>query len=179
MNEGIITKRYAKALFLASEEEDKTEPIKEDIDSILLTIHESEEFAEFLASPVVKESVKEKLLISIFSDKVDSIVLNFLKLLVKNKREQYLGKVCLQYLQLYKETRGIKEATITTAYQIGEEYRKEVRDYIRKKFKIDVDLTEKTDESLIGGFKLRIEDRQIDASIASKLKKIKTDLINS
>lgn len=179
MNEGIITSRYAKSLFQVSEEDGKMEAIYQDVQSLLLIIKESEEFREFLVSPIIKGSVKEKLFNEIFSKNVNSLTLDFLQLLTKNKREQHLHSVCLNFLQLYKNNKGIKEALITTAHPLDSQHKEEVNNFIKKKFKIDVELIEAIDESLIGGFKLRIENMQLDASIASKLKEIKTELINS
>lgn len=179
MNEGIVTKRYAKALFLAGEEEGKTEDIRKNIDAILITIAESEEFKEFLQSPIIKQSMKAKLFGEIFVGKIDAITLTFLELLAKNRREQFLASACLQYLALYKDSKGVKQASITTSRPLSEDHRKDVLSYIKKKFKIDVDLVENIDEAIIGGFKLRIEDKQLDASIQSKLKRIETELINS
>ncbi len=179
MNQGIVTKRYAKALFQAGEEEGKTEAIRKDIDTILLTIAESEEFKQFLLSPIIKGPVKERLFREIFSGKIEKITLTFLELLAKNSREQFLTSACLQYLALYSKSKGVKRASITTSRPLSDNHRKEVLSYIKKKFKIDVDLVENIDESIIGGFKLRIEDKQLDASIQSKLKRIETELINS
>lgn len=179
MNEGIVTKRYAKALFQAGEEEAKTEAIRKDIDAILLTIAESEEFKQFLLSPIIKGPVKGRLFGEIFSGKIEKITLTFLELLAKNRREQFLTSACIQYLALYNDSKGVKQGTITTSRPLSDDHRKEVLSYIKKKFKIDLDLVENIDESIIGGFKLRIEDKQLDASIQSKLKRIETELINS
>jgi F-type H+-transporting ATPase subunit delta len=74
---------------------------------------------------------------------------------------------------------GIQEGSIITAIALDEKYKEKINELIRKKFKIEIDLEEKVDPSIIGGFVLRIEDQQIDASISSQLKKIKTHLINS
>lgn len=179
MNEGIVTKRYAKALFLAGEEEGKTEEIRNDIDSIMLTIKESDEFKDFLESPVIKKYTKTKLFRKIFEGKLNNITLAFLELMAKNRREQHLTAACLQYIELYQESKGVKRAVLTTTQALTVAHRKEVLDYVKKKFKLAVELIENIDESIIGGFKLRIEDKQIDASIKSKLKKIETELINS
>lgn len=179
MNEGIVTKRYAKALFMAGEEEGKTEEIRKDIDSILLTVKESDEFKEFLDSPIIKQTSKAKLLRDIFEGKLNSITLTFLELLAKNRREQFLTSACLQYLELYQEYKGIKQAVFTTTKALSEAHRKEVLEYLKKEFKLKVELVENIDETIIGGFKLRIEDKQIDASIKAKLRKIETELINS
>lgn len=179
MNEGIITTRYAKALFHTADEEGKTEIIYKNIIGLEKTIKEAPEFSDFLESPVIKESEKSKLLIQLFGDNVDTLTLNFLLLLARNKREQYLPSICRYFQLLYKEKMGIQEGSIITAIALDEEYKEKINQLIRKKFKIEIDLEEKVDPSIIGGFVLRIEDQQIDASISSQLKKIKTHLINS
>ena len=51
--------------------------------------------------------------------------------------------------------------------------------YIQKKFRVQIELKEQVNPSIIGGFMLRIEDQQINASIRSQLNKIKRELINS
>lgn len=179
MNEGIITTRYAKALYQASDEIDKTDLVKKDIDAIYLVIRESKEFVEFLNSPIIRSSEKKKIIKELFSGGVEDITLSFLQMLMHNKRENYLPSICLNYIQQYKKKRNIREAVISTAQLLSEIHKGEIQKFINKKFKIDVDLTNIVEESLIGGFKLRIDDKQIDATIASKLKKIRTELINS
>lgn len=178
MNEGIITTRYTKALFQTAEEEKKSSVVYNDIIALEGIIKESPEFAEFLISPVLKESEKEKIIIQLFKESLDPLSLNFISLLIKNKREQHLPSICRCYQNLHKEKSGIQEGSILTAIPLEKKYKEEINQLIRRKFNVDIDLEEKVDPSIIGGFVLRIEDQQIDASISSQLKKIKTQLIN-
>lgn len=179
MNEGAIVTRYAKALFQAADEESILEKVKSDTEGILLSIKESAEFNSFLKSPVIKESEKQRIFSEIFKGKVENITLTFFQLLTRNKRELYLASVCRQFLQLYKQKQGIKEATIITAKALSQEHRTEIDDYIKKKLKVNVDLIEHIDPKILGGFKLRIGDQQIDASVSTKLQTIRKELINS
>ncbi|MBN1115613.1 MAG: ATP synthase F1 subunit delta [Bacteroidales bacterium] len=179
MNEGIITSRYAKALYQTAEEDKASESVRKDILSLIETINESPEFKSFLNSPILKESQKIKIIDEIFNGKVHDLSLSFLKLLFKNKRELYLYSICLSFLQYYKKDKGITEGSIITAFPIHEDFHEEIKSFIKKKFKLELELNKQIDPSLIGGFKLKIDDRQIDASISSKLKKIKTELNNS
>lgn len=179
MNQGIITVRYAKALFQLGEEEGKIEALRADILLLEETLTELPEFLSFLQSPIIKETVKISVYNNIFLDKVDVLTVNFLKLLTKNKRESYLPSICRVFLQMYKESKGIRDGLITTATPLNKKQLEDFHRLIKRIFKIDVELIEKVDESIIGGFKLRIEDQQIDATIASKIKRIKAELINS
>jgi F-type H+-transporting ATPase subunit delta len=179
MNEGIITSRYAKALYQAGDEDSLTVEVKKDIELIQQIINESPEFNEFILNPIYKEKEKLRLLNEIFQGNIQGLTLRFLVMLVNNKRVQFLYFICLTFLQLYKKEKGIKEGTLITAHKLNKEQSEEIGNYIRKKFKLDIEFKELVDPSLIGGFKLRIDDNQIDASIASKIHKIRTELINS
>ena len=179
MNEGIITARYTKALYQTGEEEAKSQDVFKDILLIENIIKENPEFMEFLASPIVKVSDKKNLFKDLFEDNIGQLSYNFLLLLLENKRELFLPSICRFYVQIYKENQGIQEGSITTAKPLNKEHKEEIHKFIRRRFKIEIELDEKIDPSLIGGFLLRIEDQQIDASISSQLKKIKTQLINT
>jgi F-type H+-transporting ATPase subunit delta len=179
MNESLIRVRYAKALFELAEERKILDSVKKDMDLYGECIAESKEFNVFLESPLIKVSEKSRLVDELFKDNVEKLSLDFLHLLVKNKREAYLSQICQNYIDEYKSKLGIKEANIFTANTLSEEYRKQILEFISKKLKLNIELKSIVDPSMIGGFVLRIEDQQINASIKSQLKKIKRELINS
>jgi F-type H+-transporting ATPase subunit delta len=68
--------------------------------------------------------------------------------------------------------KGIQTAEITSAAGLDESLRKKVYDLIRNSTKSEVELIEKIDNRLIGGFILRMDDKQFDASISSELRKL-------
>jgi F-type H+-transporting ATPase subunit delta len=179
MNESIIRVRYAKALFQLAEEYKIQETIKKDLDEILICISESKEFRVLLETPLIKPFNKSKLINEIFEGRIEKLSLDFIHLLVKNKREAFLGQICLYFIDEYKLKQGIKEAIIFTADPLKPEHKKEILEYISNKLKLNIELHDKVDPSMIGGFILRIEDQQINASIKSQLRKIKRELINS
>jgi F-type H+-transporting ATPase subunit delta len=179
MNESKISVRYAKALYDLAKEDKKHDAVKNDMDTVITCYRESEEFKNFIQSPVLKESVKINLLKSIFRGKVSDLSMSLFDLLVKNKRESYLPFIALNYLHFYKEDLGIKEAVLITAVPLDKNFRENFLKYLNKKLKTKIEMAEKVDTGIIGGFKLKIEDQQIDASIASHLNRIKKELINS
>lgn len=179
MNDSLITVRYAKALYQLAEEENKQEIVKKDVEMLLNTINNSKEFSNFLENPLIKGSAKRSIITNLFQGKTDELVLSFLQLLIDKKREYYLKNICLYTIHLHKQKMGIQDAVITTATDISTAHRKEIFEYITRKFKVNIDLKEKTDPEIIGGFILRIEDKQINASLQSQLMKLKRELINS
>lgn len=179
MNDSLITVRYAKALYQLAEEEEKQETVRNDIEMLLGVINDSNEFADFIENPLIKSNEKASIVNALFRGKINDLTLRFLQLLIDNKRESYLKGICLYTIHLHKQKLGIQEAVITTASEISTVHRKEIFDFITRKFKVNIDLQEKINPDIIGGFILRIEDQQINASIQSQLMKIKRELINS
>jgi F-type H+-transporting ATPase subunit delta len=179
MNTSLITVRYARALFQLSEEYKIQDSVRKDMEELSACIANSPEFKFMLESPMIKGSEKSRLVNIIFNDKIQELTLKFIHLLIGNKREHLLSDICRNFISQYKQKLGIKEASLTTAYVLDEKYKKQIYDYITSKFNIKIELDEKVDPAIIGGFILRIEDEQVNASIRSQLNKIKRELINS
>jgi F-type H+-transporting ATPase subunit delta len=179
MNDSLITVRYAKALFQLAEEEKKLEAVRKDVEMLLVTVNNSKEFADFLENPLIKSSEKTSIVNTLFKGNTNELTLQFLHLLIENKRESYLKGICLYTIHLHKQKLGIQDAVFTTASEISSTHKKEIFDFITRKFKIKIELQEKIEPDIIGGFILRIEDQQINASIHSQLLKMKRELIKS
>ncbi|MBN2350870.1 MAG: ATP synthase F1 subunit delta [Bacteroidales bacterium] len=179
MNESKISVRYAKALYALGKEEKITEFLRLDMELFLECENSMEDFRNFLNNPVVRPSKKQKILREIFEGKVNPTTISFFNLVLKNNREQYLPSIARYFIELFKLDQGIKMATITTSKPLDDEVKDMVAKIIAKRFKTKLELKDFTDESLIGGFVLRIEDLQIDASISSSLNKIKRELLSA
>ena len=104
---------------------------------------------------------------------------SFLMLLLTNQREAYLKDISRNFLESYRKEAGFKAANLISAIEINQATIEQFRTFIRKHFNSEVDLTCTIDTKLIGGFVLQVEDQQIDASVAAKLKKLKRELLVS
>jgi len=179
MNESKITVRYAKALFELARESNTFEVYKNDIEMLYQCLREVPELMLMLKSPVVKVSDKYKLFEDTFRETFAPVTLSFIKLILERRREEYLEGISRYFLSLLKSQEGIQLAELVAAVPLNETLRKSIINFIHKKFNTKVELNEKVDERLIGGFILRVGDQQVDASISSKLERIKKSLINS
>jgi F-type H+-transporting ATPase subunit delta len=179
MNESKITVRYAKALFALAKEGNAFEAMKNDMELLYQCIHDLPELRFVIESPVIKVSEKAKLFEETFKASFSPYTLTFIKLVVERRREEYLLGISRHFLSLLKSEQGIQYAELVTAVPLNEALRKTILHFINKRFNTHAELNESIDENLIGGFILRIGDQQIDASISSKLARIKTALIHS
>lgn len=175
MSEIKIAKRYAKALFDFSQEVGKTKDIFNDMSLVYSIFSESKEFINFLRNPIVKGSKKMLVFREAFNGSVNDITLKYIEIITKGKRESLLPEISKQYISLFKESIGLKTATIKTAVALDEAERKSIIANLMKLTKKDIELLETIDSSLLGGFVLQIDGKQYDASFKSKINKLKKE----
>ena len=102
----------------------------------------------------------------------------FVTLLVENHREQYLKFIFNSYVSLYLKQNNMKMATLTTAVP-NPGLEQKIRDLVKKKTGCGLDLTVKTDPSIIGGFKLVVDDMRLDASVSTQLTQLRKQFIDN
>ena len=179
MNESLITVRYVKALFHLAEELKQQEKVKADMEFLLNCIQKSKEFQFLIETPLVKIRKKIQFFDELFSKHLNNLTIKFLHLLVNNRRETLLKGICYYYIHFYQKTLGIKKTIITTASPLLPKHREEINNFITRKLKIKLDLHEKVNAEIIGGYILQIEDQQINASLHHQLTQIKRELTHS
>ena len=179
MNESKISVRYAKALLSLGKEENILPILRENIEKLNNSIISIPELQHLLENPIIKSSQKLSVLNNTFKDIFHPVMSSFLSLIIKNRREAYLSSMARVFIDLYKKDSNIKSATLTTSKAINVNLRNTVKTYIAKKLDINIELDEKVNEKLIGGFILRIEDQQIDASVLGHLNKIRQSLLTA
>jgi len=171
-----ITVRYAKAFFSLAEEEKMLDTLKTDIEQITQLCNKNEEFNLLLDTPVIGTTKKINIIGQIFKGKIDERSLAFLYLIFKNKRESYIPSIAKEILSLYQGNQHVKTAVITYAVAFDEKMDNQIKKLLEKELKSGIDLKKKIRPEIIGGFVLRIEDKEIDASVAKHLRDIKEEL---
>jgi len=175
MNESRISVRYSRALFETALEKKILDDIDRDMKLILELCH-IPEFRELLDSPIILPSNKIKILNSVIGKSLNNLTISLIELVVRNGREKYLPAIARVFIHENLEYKGITECQITSAVAVDSRILKQVKDLIADLFKTKVDLKENIDESIIGGFILKVSDNYIDASVSNKLRKIRKGL---
>lgn len=178
MNESKISVRYAKALFSSAVEKNLLEVVKKDVDLLLHLLKNGSGLKELLASPVVKSKEKTMFIDKIFKENVNRLTIDFLHLILKNNRETFLLEMCLNYQALYGKLTGIKSAELTTAVALDAGQLDRFNQMIQSHFGGKAEVLTKVDERLLGGFILKVDDHQLDASVNTQLKKLRRELVN-
>ena len=170
--------RYAKAILDLAVENKVTDALEKDMQSIVTTISGSNELREMLVSPVINGNAKKKALLAIFKGS-HKVTEGTISMLVDNKRISMLNEVAVKYLVLNEKLKGKEVAFVTTAVALTAELEKKVLTKVAELTGNKVTIENKIDESIIGGFVLRVGDLQYDASIANKLSNLKREFTSS
>jgi F-type H+-transporting ATPase subunit delta len=171
----LLSKRYAQALFGLAVENNILEEVHADMLMVGAVLEENRVLRKVLANPVLDSYKKIKILNKLFDKKVQKLSLKFLLLITKKGREQYISFICKAFNEIYKEHKNIVEVQFTTAYKIDEELRKAMLKKLQSFTQKHLEISEKIDEEIIGGFKLNFEDYQYDASIKTQLKRLRKE----
>ena len=171
--------RYAKAVLDQANHAKISEVVFGDMKSIQETLAGSKELRVVLQSPVVKAEDKKQALLQIF-EKNSDVTKGLIQILSSNKRINLLGGVAQAYVDLYNNSKGVKVATVITAVAITPEIQATVLSKVKEMTGSEnVTIHNTIDDSIIGGFILRVGDLQYNASIANQLGNLKREFSKS
>ncbi|MBS9524208.1 ATP synthase F1 subunit delta [Litoribacter alkaliphilus] len=164
-----VSSRYAKSLVDLSIEKGVLEGVREDMNRLLAIGTSNKEFVSAIKSPVIKGDKKLKVLKALFPNG-NELTLAFFDILSKKGRESLLLDIAKAFVNLYNEHRGIQVAEVTTTFAMDDKQREEFKKIVKQiSNKQEVELIEKVNKDIIGGFVLKVGDRQLDESLNSKL----------
>ena len=178
MYTGLIAKRYAKALFdfALSKGEDKL--VYAQVQELIEYFSSNAAAKGQIVSPVVAVQIKKAFVLAGVKGGVCSSLERFVDLVMQHGREEFFVFMLHSYTSLYKEHYKIAQVELTVAAPLGEDVEKGIAGLVQKNTECSsVQLRTRTDESIIGGFVLRIDDMQMDASVAAQLGKLKNVLL--
>ena len=175
MNESRISVRYAKALFEAAIDRELLEQTEVDM-TLILESSSLTEFRQLTDNPTIPPSKKMAIFSETFRKHVNQLTLDLAGLVFKNRREEYLAAIARNFITMSKKHLGTKEVILTTAYTTDRKTSELIRNEVARTLNTNIDMKEKVDPSIIGGFVIRVEDRLFDASVREKLRKIKREL---
>lgn len=166
--------RYAKAIIDIATESNNTAAVNNDMGTIVSAIKENDELKDFLSNPIVNGEVKMSALSEIFPS-LQAETKGLFQLLLANKRFEILSAIAVEFNKLFDLASGIEQAVVTTAVPLTAELEVQVKNKLKEFSSNTISITNVVDASIIGGFVLRIGDKQYNASVANKLQQLKRE----
>jgi F-type H+-transporting ATPase subunit delta len=168
-----VASRYAKSLLDLAIEKGTLEQVRQDMLLLDKTVQQNRDYQLMLKNPIIKHDKKLAILKAIFDGKVSPMTSLFLEIVTKKHREAVLESMPKEFENQYNLKMNIQRATITTAVPLDAAQREEFNRLVAARTGKTIQLDEKIDPSLIGGFVLTIGDKQVDDSIKSSLQRLR------
>ncbi len=173
MSEGRIAVRYATPILELAEEKNVLESVKQDMESFLNVCKESRDFSLMLKSPIITHLKKADILRKVFTGKVNELTLQAFDIITRKSRESLLERIAEEFLHLYNIKKGMTEVSVTTSIKLDADMKKAFEKLSKEITGKEPILKEKVDPEIVGGYILRLGDRQLDESISGQLKDLK------
>ena len=178
MDNGLIPRRYAKALYKFALEKGQTKEIYELSKRVIDSFKANPELQKVLSNPFVPENDKEKLLLAAAGDK-NEFFDRFVLLILEQKRVEFAYGMMLSYRDIYRKENKISQAKITTASKLDPSRMAKLRNLVSSAFAdAELEFTESVDPNLIGGFVIDVDSVRMDASISNELEQLRQTLLS-
>ncbi len=169
--------RYAKAILETAVSTERVNQVNDDMKSIINAVNSSADLKDFLASPIITSEVKMNVLSEVFGS-VQADTKSLFRLLQENKRFEILEAIATQFNAQFDEMNGVEVAKVTTAFPITADLEAKILAKATAISTKKITIQNTVDPSIIGGFILRIGDKQYNASVSNRLQELKREFSN-
>ena len=172
--------RYAKALWGFAKDKGTEEVMYTQCKQLTKSFMTCADLHPALENPLLPAGEKYKLICAaaVGDGKVDATFSDFVKLVLKQRREALLQYMCLSFMSLYRQSKHIGVARLITAVPVSKEVADRIRNSASSMLHARMELETEVNPSLEGGFIFDINDYRLDASIATQLKRVKQQFID-
>lgn len=172
----LVQERYAKTLFEVGKELNKEDIFMEELSLIKELVKENPDFIKLLSAQNIGAEELKNTTEKIFYGKISQEIINFLKILIDNRRFNLILEMIEFYKNYYYEDRNILEVTAITAVDMTDNQKTALSDKIKKLTDKEPIILNTVDKSIMGGVILKVNNSQIDNSIKGKLEDLKVKL---
>ncbi len=169
-------KTYGGALYDLAAEEGRAELILQEMATLNAAFDQEPGFVYLLATPSLSKEERFKILDECFRGKIDSYLLNFMKILCENGTIRQFGGCMQEFKHRYNEANGILEVRAITAVPMNEALTEKLRARLVEVTGKQIDLTCKVDPACLGGVRLEMEGEQLDGTVQNRLDNIRRQL---
>ncbi|WP_312342618.1 ATP synthase F1 subunit delta [Chryseobacterium binzhouense] len=170
-----VAKRYAQGLLDFTNESGQTATVFSDMKDVVKLMNESPDLNKFFLTPYIDSKKKVEVAKEIFKSLSVSSQ-NLITLVIRQGRESHLKNIAQQFINKVEDINGVQRVTLTTATELSQSNIEQIlksTNLVNTSANFDLNVIVKPE--ILGGYVLRVGDQQVDASVKSKLNKIKKD----
>lgn len=179
MKEQIIAKAYAQSLVELGAEL-KLDLVSE-LTKLTETINKSNELENLLFLGVFTAEEKLSVLNEVMKKmNLSQMLVNFMQFLIQEQRIGLMPMIFKNMIVIDDHKRGFLRGTIEGAEEnIPDEVKEKLKQYLKEKMGREAILHYKKSANITAGYRVTVEDLQLDASLENQLEKFKLSVLNS
>lgn len=174
-----IARPYAEAVYKLAREKNALAQWSDALANLEAVVSDARVQA-IISDPNIGAQQLEGLVLGVIGEKLDAQVSNearnFIRVLVQNSRLELTPHIRGVYESLKREHEGTLEAKIISALPVGDDQVKTLVTALESKFKRKITARVEIDPQLIGGVKIVVGDKVIDATVRGRLDAMATAL---
>jgi F-type H+-transporting ATPase subunit delta len=174
---GLISKRYAKAIYAYAVQRGEEDAFYQRMQTLMRNLRAIPLLRETLCNPVVSLTEKAQLLEEAAGKRPEQSYLDFVRLVLTNRREKSLQQIALSYLTLYREQKNISVIHLVSAGEIHPDMLSRIQEDVVKRTHGKVEFSNHIDPSLEGGFIFQWDDLRLDASLSNQLLQVRKQFL--
>jgi F-type H+-transporting ATPase subunit delta len=178
MDQGRVSVSYARALFDWASSTDLLEETYAQSKRFQLLMAQNPEFAQLLSSPGVPVSRKQKIVETLLAEYAPHII-KLVFIALKNKREGQLPSIILMFQKLYRIKKGVAKVVVESTFELGKSTLSGISQFLNQKLSKEIEIEQRVNQTLIGGFTLTIEDKFMDKSVKGELELFRKKLMGT
>ncbi|WP_138420733.1 F0F1 ATP synthase subunit delta [Aquibacillus sediminis] len=179
MSNGVLTRRYAEALFQLGQEKSIIDQLEAQLLIVKEVFEQNEDFRSFLEHPRVNSDKKNQLIDKAFDGFLPTVV-NTLKVLVERHNEEIVAEIVDHFIELSNHAKGVAEAKVYSTRELTDEEKNQLSTVFSKKLDLkSLKITNIVDPTILGGVKLKIGNRIYDGTLQRKLEQIERNIVSA
>ena len=168
-----LAERYAAALFELADERRELDAVADDLRQLRTMIAGSADLSRLVKSPILSRDAQGKGIAALAEAAgISRLVRDFLAVVARNRRLFAVPAMIAAYLAKLAERRGEVTAEVTAAQPLSEVQLGSLTEQLRRSMGRRVSVELRVDPALIGGLIVKLGSRMVDASLASKLRRL-------
>lgn len=174
-----VARRYARALFDLAQEQGLIDQVDQELGTVVSFIQENQALRAVMDDVLVTPEKKRVLVEKLFTNALSPLVMNFLLVVVRKRREAHFFEIHRAYLDLANEARGVVEVEVRSAFALPEETIAGLQGRLESRLGKRVKFQTQVAPELIGGLVVRVGDELMDGSVKTRLQRMHNRLIRS
>ena len=163
---------YARSLFQAAQEKDKLDAVRDQLGEIADAIAENRDLQVFFFSPYFSSQEKKEGISKAIKGGNENFV-RFLELLAERHRMPAIFRIRREFDRMWREVNKLLPVEVTSAIELDESVTARIGEEIGRQTGRKVELTTIVDPDVLGGIVLRVGNSILDASIRTRLERLR------